>query len=167
MVKAMRPGLWSRTLSALLLVFVAWSCVGGDKKPPDDDDGFAEMSPTQQRVIDSVSRTIDTDSLYHVYHSMLSMPHPEAALPLLGCVEELLIWRHGMYPADRAIARMRDTLWRGLDSASDAMLARLPSTGVVGQADSLCGPFGQRGPLIVEGVMLDPLARDSSRTGRH
>jgi len=150
-----------RAASTLLLELFASSCgVRADKSPNTDSFDFA--TPAQSRVIDSVAGTINTDSLYRAYHSMLSDPHPEEVLPLIGCIEQLLMWRHGMYPAERAIARMRDTLWRGADSAANAMLARLPSSGVVDENHSLCGPFGERGPLTVDGFPMDPLASDSS-----
>lgn len=118
------------------------------------------------RVIDSVASTINTDTLYRAYHSMLVAPHPESVAPLIDCMERRMMWQRGMYPAQRAIQRMKDTVWAGVEGQISAMEARIPASGYLQSNDSLCGPFGRRGPLIIDGVPLDPTPGDSMQVRR-
>lgn len=122
-------------------------------------DSLQQASRHAEHVIDSVASTIDTDSLYHTYRAMLNAPHPEQLVALTDCIGERLIWRYGMYPADHAIQRMLDTLWNGVEDQARAMRDRWPPYGLAVVTDSTCGPLGPRGPLLVEGVALDPLAK--------
>lgn len=126
-------------------------------------DTLVQRANARQRVIDSVASTINTDTLYRAYRSMLVAPHPESVAPLIDCLESKMMWQHGMYPADRAVKRMEDTVWRGVEDQRDAMEARIPSSGYVQSNDALCAPFGKRGRLIVDGVPLDPAPGDSGR----
>lgn len=120
----------------------------------------------RQRVIDSVASTINTDTLYRAYHSMLVAPHPESVAPLIDCIERRMMWQRGMYPAQRAIQRMKDTVWARVEGQVSAMEARIPASGYLQSNDSLCGPFGRRGPLIIDGVPLDPTPGDSMQVRR-
>lgn len=169
-----RPSSKPRGVPAYLLVMVlallatfVWGAVYIVRHP--DPTGHMRRSPygngdpRAEHVIDSIASTIDTDSLYRVYRSMLTAPHPEEVWPLEDCLGRKLMWRYGMYPADRAMQRMRDTLWAGVEAQERAAEARVAPSGMVTSNDSLCAPFGPRGPLIVDGVPLDPSAVDPTR----
>ena len=63
-------------------------------------------------VRDSISRSINTDSLYRLYHRMLAASEPVSIMFLVRCEEGRLPWRYGVEPATAAMTRMNDTLWR-------------------------------------------------------
>jgi len=167
----MRLRVWSMTAAVLvalgcLVVGVVFIARNPDpthelrSRPPGATDAHSA------RVIDSVSSTINTDSLYRAYHSMLAAAHPEGLLPLVSCIEAKLMWQHGMYPADQAMRRMRDTLWKGVEQQAQAMDARFPVSGYAESNDALCGPFGRRGQLVADGVPLDPSPNESGQVHR-
>lgn len=61
-------------------------------------------------VRDSISRTVNTDSLYHLYREMLTAPNPVPIMLLVNCERGRLTWLYGS-PAIAAMTRMGDTLW--------------------------------------------------------
>jgi hypothetical protein len=77
-------------------------------------------------VTDSVSRTINTDSLYRLFHAALA---PQPIVPItreMTCEFERLSARYGAVPAQWAMTRMTDTLWRSVKKSDvDAMDRRL------------------------------------------
>lgn len=142
--------------------------------PPDPDTMTlsSTMPPAaarhRERVIDSVAATINTDSLYRTYRAMLVASDPEPLLTRASCIESELRWRFGMFPAQHAIDRMRDTLWQGKAQEQKAMEARFPTSVFITTSDAACGPHGPRGRLFVDGVALEPLRTDTrSRMPRY
>ena len=96
-------------------------------------------------VIDSISRTINTDSLYRLFRAALP---PQPMVPIvraLNCESDRLSARYGSIPADAEIERMNDTLWRGIRKADvDAMNSRLnnvsiPELVALGSGQDDCG----------------------------
>lgn len=63
-------------------------------------------------VRDSISRTVNTDSLYRLYRRMLAAADPVPVMAMVGCELGRLSWTYGGLPVDAAVARMEDTLWR-------------------------------------------------------
>lgn len=61
-------------------------------------------------VRDSISRTINTDSLYRTYRRMLDAADPVPLMGLIYCEGARLAWRYGAIPAVAATERMEDTL---------------------------------------------------------
>jgi hypothetical protein len=83
-------------------------------------------------VVDSISRTIDTDSLYRIYRGALKADNPEPLFQQAGCEQARLYRRYGSMPARAAVERMEDTLWKAHERAAVIrMAARLPSTVVL------------------------------------
>jgi len=61
-------------------------------------------------VRDSISRTINTDSLYRTWRRMLHAPDPVPLMGLIYCEGARLAWRYGTIPSLAASERMEDTL---------------------------------------------------------
>jgi hypothetical protein len=107
-------------------------------------------------TIDSVARTINTDSTYRLWHRMLSMEHPETLFPQLDCERDRIMRHYGYRPAALAFKRMDDTLMRSVDRAAmTAMLERIPR-GIVRTitSESDCGSMGPDAPDTLNGVPL-------------
>lgn len=83
-----------------------------------------EVWQRDSAVIDSLAATVRTDSLYRLSRAMLASAAPGVVYAELVCERWRLAWRHGSRPASVAIARMEDTVWRGVDAAA---LARVES----------------------------------------
>lgn len=63
-------------------------------------------------VRDSISHTVDTDSLYRLYRRMFAAADPVPVMALVGCELGRLSWTYGGLPVGAAVKRMEDTLWR-------------------------------------------------------
>jgi hypothetical protein len=66
-------------------------------------------------VVDSLSRRINTDSVYFAYQRLLTEADLETAFEDIGCMRYRLRLRHGVEPATKALERMYDTLWLHAD----------------------------------------------------
>src|SRR6478672_3750071 len=60
-------------------------------------------------VVDSVSRTVPTDSLQHLFRTLLGSPDPAPVLQEIDCEQFRLSWRYGSLPVMDAVQRMLDT----------------------------------------------------------
>ena len=109
-------------------------------------------------VIDSIARTIDTDSLYRVHRSALTADNPEPVYQQIACEGDRLYIRHGTIAAELAIARMRDTLWKpGEEDEVRRMRARLPR--VVELSTEHCQPYtGPKAPKRIGDTPLNTRA---------
>lgn len=77
--------------------------------------GTLEEWQRDSAIVDSISRGVQTDSLYHAYRAALSASDLQQAHQKIVCFELELRRRHGNYPALLAIDRMKDTVWNGID----------------------------------------------------
>jgi hypothetical protein len=107
-------------------------------------------------VIDSVSRAIDTDTLYRLHRAVLDAPDPAAAMQEAACEEWRLSRRYQPLPAAAAHKRMTDTLWRPEDAEALRRLeARRPGLGHVQVGHWVCGyPGEERVPPEVRGASM-------------
>lgn len=120
-------------------------------------------------VIDSIARTINTDSMYHLIRAQLRAENP---VPLQGAIEcEMgrLNWVYGTNAASDAFQRMVDTVFRPFDAADKKRVdARLSGMSVaemrsLGIGQRQCGKFSRWGPIhpdSISGALL------SGTTGR-
>lgn len=98
-------------------------------------------------VIDSLAGAVRTDSLFRLSRAMLAAASPGALYGELVCERWRLAWRHGSRPASLAIARMEDTVWRGVDESDVARLtARLERGATVALDRARCGEPGLAAP---------------------
>lgn len=92
-------------------------------------------------VRDSISRTINTDSLYRLYHRMLNATDPVPVMLLVNCERGRLTWTYGLEPALHALQRMQDTLWRaGERGLASRMWDRIQNMSVAEMADQGVSP---------------------------
>jgi hypothetical protein len=113
-------------------------------------------------VVDSISRIINTDSLYRIMHATLKSAKPSTLLQAANCETDRLSRKYGQLPFDAAYARLKDTVWRGIPKAEvDALDSRLANMSVGEMFESrfrpsLCGG----GPLLnsLGGTALDASA---------
>ena len=107
-------------------------------------------------VIDSVSRLINTDSLYRLNRNKVFAADPYPFLQPIACERFRLVRRFGALPLEHAMARMNDTLWKGIPDFTikryEATKSHPVST-VVG--DDACGVRGPVGPFVVTGVSMN------------
>src|SRR3954464_354859 len=106
----------NRAAIVLLLSATASGCQSPRKLTPDEQAKWtrdsAEYSVNLVRwmrdsaLMDSISRTINTDSLYRLFHAAL---RPQPMVPIvraITCERNRLGARHGSIPARAAISRM-------------------------------------------------------------
>ena len=112
-------------------------------------------------VLDSISRSIDTDSLYRLTRAVLAAEKPAPIYTALSCESARIVRRYGSIPADMAIRRMNDTLrapaderrWQAMVAKLDALPIEERVKLVVGK--QTCGPSGPMAPPKLDGVLLD------------
>lgn len=110
-------------------------------------------------VIDSIVRSIPTDSLAHLYERMLASDMPEVELQLIFCEQVRLGRRYGSEPTLRASDQVRDSVYDAVGGAAvSRMRARMPHTGRI--TSSAC-PKAEGAPTTVTpgGTRLDVLLR--------
>ena len=115
-------------------------------------------------VLDSITRTVSTDSLYRVYRRALEPAGTTRELvQQMYCQEVGLRARHGPIPAERAIKAMLDTVYRDLGT-HDAYRTFMSGASASGSVDSRpCS--GRANPVVKVGdTRLDlELPRPRSR----
>src|SRR5438270_98136 len=81
-------------------------------------------------AIDSVVRSIKTDSLARLYERMFVSDTPVKELQLITCEEDRIGRRYGSEPGLRVISFVRDSMYRAAGGATVAhMRARMPRSG--------------------------------------
>jgi hypothetical protein len=107
-------------------------------------------------VVDSVSRTIDTDSLYRLHRALLTAQDPAAAHQEIACEAWRIKRRYHELPASAAVRRMLDTVWNAGDAdALRALKARFAEPAKVSVGHWVCGyPGEQVGPAEVSGASM-------------
>jgi Ni/Co efflux regulator RcnB len=124
-------------------------------------------------VRDSISRTVDTDSLYRLYHRMLVAPDPVPIMLLVNCEAGRLTWQYGTIPGMAAIGRMEDTLWRPAErDATNRMWEKIHNMSVEEMthqsvSPSKCGwQWGRKMPEPYRGTELNVLPSRPQRPAR-
>lgn len=102
-----------------LLLLSGFSACGGQSGPRASASGGhdpALVREQRQRIaaFDSVVRSINTDSSYRAWHTMLTAPDLRAAQLAMLCDQHRLNRLYGRAGA-KALERMRDTLWKHVD----------------------------------------------------
>jgi hypothetical protein len=109
-------------------------------------------------VRDSVSRLVNTDSLYRLYHAMLNAPDPHDLLQPRACEGYRLVYRYGVLPVELAVKRMEDTVWRRTPRAQlervKGLLGRFTEINLDNQ---ICAISGPRGPRIINGAHMSEM----------
>jgi hypothetical protein len=111
-------------------------------------------------AFDSVVRSINTDSLYKLWHWSLTLPDPKVGQQQVECEGGRLMYRYGVSATMTAIRRMQDTLWQNVDPQQLAWLRR----GLKGESlpvnRTICGPrTTERAPYWLENWAVYPLPR--------
>jgi hypothetical protein len=118
-------------------------------------------------VLDSLSRTVNTDSLFRVGRAMLISRDPARLMNAAACERYRLAWRHGARPAQLAIWRMEDTLYAADEAdAVEQMRERLDRGFGVELGRKSCGDPGLRAPRTVGATPLDGILARTSVAGR-
>lgn len=91
-------------------------------------------------LVDSIARTIPTDSLFSLSRQTLFAEDYQAAAQAAACELVRLEFRYGLYPALVAKQRMTDTLWIGIHPDTFATrIARWPAGVLIHGEPSECG----------------------------
>jgi len=123
-------------------------------------------------VIDSISRSIKTDSLYRLYRAQLRAGNPIPLERAINCERAKLHWVYGSLAAVDAIDRMFDTLFRASDSADRTRVSnRLGNMSAddmmeVSVTQRTCGRTSLWGPLHPDSVSGTPLLTRAGRPAR-
>lgn len=153
-------------LAGVLLACVTTECIDPNRRTPTfarDSAVYTRRLALWQRdsvVLDSISRTISTDSLYRLNHALLTTVNPAGAERRIMCEEIRLGWRYGEAAAEVAMNRMRDTLWTPNEQATvHGIEQRLPQPMVLEYRRGSCGDLGPRAPDMVDSTRLDVASR--------
>ena len=143
------------------------ACGSSDASPtPTFDSAWAgdsaryEIAIAQWRkdstVIDSLSRRINTDQLYHLGRALLTAQDPQSLMQSIVCEHFRLSWLHGIRPAEMALKRMSDTLYGYADGETLRRLSQVKGYPVMLAADEkVCGIPGREAPTEVKGIVLN------------
>jgi len=113
-------------------------------------------------VVDSVARTINTDSLFRMYRRMLRDTNPAPIMQEIACEEWRLRRRYKALPSQAALRRMMDTLWWPPEAdAVRRMNERLDGIGPVTTGPWACGGDVER--LVPEVVSGAPMSMSTAR----
>jgi hypothetical protein len=111
-------------------------------------------------VIDSISRTINTDSLYRLWHTMLRASDITPVYAAIACETSRQGYEYGSVPAAWAQKRMQDTLWMPDERDAYRQLTEKishlspESIGASGVSPRKCG-WGAMQDGTVDGTDLD------------
>jgi hypothetical protein len=113
-------------------------------------------------VVDSVSRTINTDSMYRMYRRMLHDTNPAPIMQEIACEEWRLRRRYRVLPSMAAQRRMMDSVyWPPEADAVRRMNERLQNLGPVTAGPYACGGDVER--LVPEVVSGAPMSMSTAR----
>src|SRR4051812_22768794 len=87
-------------------------------------DGILNKWLRGSTVIDSIARTISTDSLQKLYRAAKNAPHPWPLFQAIECEQLFLHKRYGLTPMSWAAQRAESASWTPAERS--AALARLP-----------------------------------------
>lgn len=108
-------------------------------------------------TLDSLTRLVHTDSLYRLYRAALEPNKASVELvQRVSCEELHLSIRYGVVPAERAMKRMRDTVYRDQGIAGDGFRYFASLVPDFGQIDSQkCRPVPPTAPDVINGTRTD------------
>ena len=158
-----------RVTSGLLVWLLVSGCAG---PPPEqvarwkrDSADYARDLAVYVRdsaVVDSIARTVPTDSLVHLYRNMLTDPNPARIQQEIVCEEYRLSFRYGVLPQIVADERMMATVFtakerKGFEEAHQ----RLPSMMVEKMGPAICHTEGWPRPPAKSNAtsLFDPTPR--------
>lgn len=129
---------------SLLAVACLSGTACGQASPRRDTRSFdpALIQEQKRRIaaFDSVVRSINTDSVYKLWHWSLTLPDPKVGQQQAMCEGGRLAYRYGVPATAAALRRMQDTLWRDADPQQVARLGH----GLKGESlpvnGTICGP---------------------------
>ena len=104
-------------------------------------------------VVDSVARTINTDSLFRLTRALLHTTDAVAAQQKIECEKARIASQFGTVPAMRAINRMGDTSWSAAERVR--VNALFAEGGMVFVNRKVCGPFGPSAPEKIGSTPLN------------
>ena len=124
------------------------------------DSAAYEASLAQWRrdsvIRDSISHLVNTDSLYQLHRQMLVVKDPHELLQEQACEHYRLVHRYGVLPVDLAMARMEDTVWRGISDGDARRLSDVKGRFTeVRLSEERCGINTKPGPWTVNGTNLN------------
>lgn len=109
-------------------------------------------------VLDSMTRLVNTDSLYKLYRRALDPPGVTLALMTdVSCEEVRLKIGFGSVPARRAIQAVHDTMYRdrGIRDGMGYFVAHAPSEGTIELGSARCRPYPPAAPRAIGTTRLD------------
>ena len=138
---------------------------GAAARWPSDSAKYAKDSASyarQMHVLDSLSRRVNTDSLYGLYRATLTARDVVAAAGAVNCEHDRLARLHGLIPSEYAIKRMVDTLHKAGEADAwkhfDDRLASMSVQQTVNLGEWPCGDLPPVGPSSVNGVSLTAIS---------
>lgn len=154
------------TLCAAWCVILAACSGAGADHGRERRDSVAARLEREHFVLDSLSRLVNTDSLYHLREAIRIRHDTAAVFQATLCEVAQLQWRYGSIPAERAIKRMQDSVWRGVTREARRQLESYPGRPIGGAITTEC-ERGARAPERVDGVSLFLDPNGTSAPSRH
>lgn len=109
-------------------------------------------------VLDSMTRLVNTDSLYRLYRRALEPGGVNNALmTAVACEQVRLKIGFGSVPAGRAIEVLQDTMYldRGIHDGGGYFVAHAPAEGTIELSPARCGPYRVAAPKTIGTTRLD------------
>jgi hypothetical protein len=120
-------------------------------------------------VLDSMTRLVNTGSLYRLYRQALEPPGVTLSLMTeVSCEEVRLMIGFGSVPARRAIHAVEDTMYRdrGIRDGMGYYIAHAPAEGIIEGGRSRCGPYPPAAPKAIGATRLDTELRQKPHAPR-
>lgn len=142
------------TVVAAALTAVA-ACSSPRDLPPGASRAEVEQWRRDSTVIDSIAATVQVDSMYRIYRTMLTATNPSVFESARLCELARLSRLHGEKAANLAVARMEDTVWEAGESARVREMERKLDAGYIVTIDSSCHWSGPVAPERVGSTQLN------------
>lgn len=143
------------TRRSVAALFALVSCGPPEPLPGELKPEWQAILRHDSLVIDSLSRLVNTDSLYRLNHALITATDIPGLLQAAACEQSRLVRRHGVRPLELALRRMEDTLWKnGPADGNSRIASRITAPGMVTVGERACGSNGPVRPESVDGVML-------------
>jgi len=156
----------SRPFSILLIVLLGCNADPGNSAAQQKPSALQTRDTAYERrlaewlrdstVLDSLAQLVRTDSLYRLYRRAIEPSGASMALVQeVWCEELRLSLKFGTIPADRAVDRLLDTVYRdrGVRDGFAYFAARAPAHGLI--ESSNCGRLSKEAPSALGRTRLD------------